>query len=68
MLGNLTLLTEAEQNRAKNHEFAMKRAVLADSAFSLSRRLADHQTWRPQDIERATSEMTDIVMRSWGLM
>lgn len=68
MLGNLTLLTEAEQNLAKNHDFAAKRGVFAESEFSLSRRLAEYQAWRPQDIERATSEMTDILMRSWGLM
>ncbi len=68
MLGNLTLLTETEQNQAKNHDFAVKRPTLAASEFALSRRLGDHQAWRPQDIERATSEMTDILMRSWGLM
>ena len=67
MLGNLTLLTEAEQNQAKNHDFTDKRPVLAASTFSLSRRLADRAAWRPQDIEQATADMIDILMRSWGL-
>ena len=66
MLGNLTLLTEVEQNRVKNHEFSVKRPILAESVFSLSRRLQERQTWLPKDIEQATTNMIDILLRSWG--
>ena len=67
MLGNLTLLTEAEQNEARNHDFALKRPVLAGSRFELSRRLGDRGAWMPKDVDRATQEMIDILVRSWGL-
>ncbi len=67
MLGNLTLLTETEQNKARNHDFDLKRRVLAGSRFALSRRLAGHPAWGPKQIDQATAEMIDILMRSWGL-
>ena len=67
MLGNLTLLTETEQNLVRNHDFVDKRPVLAASDFALSRRLSDRATWGPKDIEQATADLIDIVMRSWGL-
>ena len=41
--------------------------MLETSVFSLSRRLKDQATWRPKDIEQATADMIDILMRSWGL-
>ena len=66
-LGNLTLLTEVEQNRVKNHDFAVKRPILAESGFSLSRRLHGQQSWLPKDIDQATADMIGILLRSWGL-
>ena len=67
MLGNLTLLTEVEQNRARNHDFDAKHPVLEASVFSLSRRLKDQTAWRPKDVERATVDMVELLMQSWGL-
>ena len=66
MLGNLTLLTETEQNKARNYDFRVKREVLTGSRFALSRRLGDQTAWGPKQIDQATRDMIDIVMRSWG--
>jgi hypothetical protein len=66
-LGNLTLLTRSEQDRTKNLDFANKREVLRSSVFALSRRLADRQTWRPDDVEANAEEVIKILFRSWGL-
>lgn len=66
-LGNVTLLTRPEQDRTKNYDFAVKRPVLAGSAFALSRRLASQQAWRPDEVGRSTDEIIEILMRSWQL-
>ncbi len=67
MLGNLTLLTEVEQNEVRNHDFGLKRPVLAGSRFVLSRRLAKRTAWGPKEVDQSTQEMIDLVTRSWGL-
>lgn len=64
--GNLTLITKAEQNQAKNLGFDAKRPVLAGSAFALSRRLGGRQGWGPEEVGRSTDELVDILMASWG--
>jgi hypothetical protein len=67
MLGNLTLLTEREQNRAANRDFEFKRAVYAQSAFALSRQLASRAAWRPEDIRARTDELVGDFLADLGL-
>jgi hypothetical protein len=67
MLGNLTLLTEREQNRAANRDFEFKRAIYAESAFALSRRLASSAAWRPEDIRARTDELAEDFLADLGL-
>lgn len=67
LLGNLTLLTVDEQNEARNHDFVVKRPVLAASTFALSRRLGSCSTWRPDDVGRSTDEMIELLLQSWGI-
>lgn len=62
MLGNLTLLTEREQNHAANRDFDAKRGIYAESAFSLSRRLGGLSTWPPDAIRARTEQMTHDLM------
>lgn len=66
-LGNLTLLTTAEQNEAANKDFDAKRKVYGRSVFALSRDLERHDTWVPKLIEDRTNELVDLLMRSWRL-
>ena len=67
MLGNLTLLTEREQNRAANRDFDLKRATYATSAFALSRRLASFSSWRPENIRSRTEDLVDDFLADLGL-
>lgn len=67
VLGNLTLLTEREQNRAANRDFDLKRATYATSAFTLSRRLAAKSSWRPEDIKSRTNDLVDDFLADLGL-
>lgn len=67
VLGNLTLLTEAEQNRAGNRDFAIKRGIYEESAFALSRRLASQRSWRTDDIRARTAELVEHFLADLGL-
>lgn len=66
-LGNLTLLTEAEQNRAANGEFDAKVEVYRQSGFRLSQRLAVRGHWRPEDIAARTDEMAGDLFKALGI-
>ncbi|MEZ5816513.1 MAG: DUF262 domain-containing HNH endonuclease family protein [Hyphomicrobiaceae bacterium] len=66
-LGNLTLLTEAEQNRAGNLDFGIKRDVYAASAFALTRRVAERTTWNAADIRNRTNELVRDLFTDLGL-
>jgi len=67
MLGNLTLLTEAEQNLAGNQDFHIKRSVFAGSAFTLTRRVATATQWRAEEIRARTEALADDFMAAIGL-
>ena len=67
LLGNLTLLTEAEQNRAGNRDFDQKRVTYAESAFALSRQLAERSTWHPDDIRARTTELAAAFLTDLGI-
>lgn len=67
MLGNLTLLTEPEQNRAGNRDFEIKRGIYERSAFALSRPLAASDAWRPDDIRTRTAELIELFFADLGI-
>lgn len=64
-LGNLTLLTQDEQNSARNGDFDVKRGVLAASRFALSRQLADHDSWQPAAVQARTTSLITALFRSF---
>lgn len=66
-LGNLTLLTAAEQHMAQNHDFVFKRRVFQDSVFKMSQVAGESFSWRPVDVRARTRELVALLMRSWGL-
>ncbi|MGE0697591.1 MAG: HNH endonuclease family protein, partial [Hyphomicrobiaceae bacterium] len=66
MLGNLTLLTEPEQNRAGNREFEAKRSVYGSSAFTLSRQLAGWESWTADAIRARTVQLADDLLGALG--
>lgn len=67
MLGNLTLLTETEQNRVGNQDFHIKRAVFAGSAFNLTRRVSAATEWRAEEIRARTETLADDFLAALGL-
>ena len=66
-LGNLALLNGADQNHAKNSDFAAKRLVFAGSEFVMTRLLSEASAWTPGDVRRRTEALIAILLKSWGL-
>lgn len=66
-LGNLTLLTEAEQNEAANGEFEFKQGVYRRSGFVLTRRVAERTRWGPADVAARTDELVGDFFKALGI-
>jgi hypothetical protein len=66
-LGNLTLLTGQQNQRAGTADWANKRSVLASSGFVLSKRAATEAEWNSKTILRRTEELTGLLLKSWDL-
>lgn len=66
-LGNLTLLSGPDNQRAGTLDWSAKRAVLANSAFVLSKRAATEADWTARTIVRRSEAMIDLLMSNWNL-
>ncbi len=67
MLGNLTLLTTAEQDIVKNSDFAEKRNTYRQSLFRITRRLDDRDGWTPADVKARTDALVDLILGEWRM-
>lgn len=66
-IGNVTLLTIAEQDKAKNKDYGQKRPVYADSGFLITRELAKADEWTPAAVRARSIVLVDRAMQAWGL-
>lgn len=60
-VGNLTLLAEGENDRARNRTFADKREILNASNLRLNRKLAELEEW---NAEKATERQNEIIRQA----
>lgn len=63
LLGNLTLLTEREQNLAANQDFTIKRSIYAESQFEIAREVAGEPHWLADKIRARTDMLADRFLR-----
>ena len=66
-LGNLTLLSEDENNRAGNRPFHNKRAILQESRLQINRVLAENQEWGADQASARQEDLTAQAMRIFDL-
>ncbi|MEZ5923326.1 MAG: DUF262 domain-containing HNH endonuclease family protein [Hyphomicrobiaceae bacterium] len=70
-LGNLVLVTAAQNRRVKNRAYPEKRAIYFEgntqSPFDTTRMLADIADWTPEAILERETQMYARVARAWGL-
>lgn len=67
-LGNLALLTRADNQRTAAEDWEAKRETLALSEFLISRQAATEAEWLPATIERRTEALIAALMAAWGLV
>lgn len=65
MLGNLALLSHADNGAVRNGDFELKRRVLAASEFALAREAGARGAWNAAMIRQRTSHLIKVLERSW---
>jgi hypothetical protein len=66
-LGNLTFLTEAENQQADTLDWTEKRRIFARSKLVLSNRLGATVDWTPDAISSRTEDLIRILFGAWDL-
>jgi|GEM_PF-2160820 len=66
-LGNLTLLTFSENQRAAVHPYTDKRLIMKDSDLAISQVAAKVADWTPSAIEERSEAMTRLLFDAWRL-
>ena len=66
-LGNLTLLSGPQNQKAGTHDWPTKKAILATSGFVLAARAATETAWTAKTIARRTEELITLLFRQFDL-
>lgn len=67
-LGNLLFLTLEENQKVSRNDWAVKRDIIAQSEFVLSRPAAvDNEAWTRETIDKRTAAMIGALLRPWQL-
>ena len=66
-LGNLVVLSFAENQIAGARSLKEKQAVFSETPHILAQRVADVKDWTPDFIERRSTELADQLFQGWGL-
>ncbi len=65
-LGNLALLSTKRNNELGNVPFHVKKPVLAESDFILTKNIGASDTWGPKEIEARQEVLTALALRVWS--
>ncbi len=66
-LGNLTLLSPQDNQRAATHDWSVKQAILAEAAFPMSKVAALEGDWTAKSISIRTENLIGVLFKSWDL-
>ncbi len=71
-LGNLILVTEGQNDRARNDEFARKQAVyrspdVGQQNLEISREAAEAPDWGPERIKQREAKLHSIISKIWNI-
>ncbi len=64
-LGNMTLMAPGENQKIGNAGFGDKRAVYAQDALEITRRVAEAQKWTPKEIDQRQKWMATAAGQIW---
>lgn len=66
-LGNLVLLQSSENTAAGNSGFSLKKAMLANSAYSLTKMVASDEVWTSIEINKRQERLAELAVKTWPL-
>lgn len=66
-LGNLTLLSPEDNQKADTIDWADKRPIFARSHYVLSQKLAEAESWTPARILERTEELIALLFKDWDI-
>ena len=66
-LGNLAVLSPADNAAAGNKPFAQKQPVLAGSISPLNQRIGAQPTWGPAEVDARQTLIKDLALRVFSL-
>jgi hypothetical protein len=67
-LGNMTILTHAENREADDKGYALKRRIFATSVFALTKDTASrYDVWTPEVVEARTNDLVTRLVKHWDL-
>jgi hypothetical protein len=64
-IGNLLLLTDAENRAASANNFDVKRGMYSQAERVLVREVSGSQTWKEADIKARTRRLNEIALQLW---
>ena len=66
-LGNLALLQRTKNTLVGNSPFSVKKPVLMNSGYELTKWIAKKRKWRVKEIGERQQEMADLALKIWPL-
>lgn len=67
MLGNLAVLSPADNGAVGNQTFAVKKAILANSPSPLNRRIATENVWESAQVDARQAYLKDMAVRIFAV-
>jgi len=66
-LGNLTLLTDADNKKADKLPFPEKKHIYQNRSLQLVKKLSQYQVWNPDNINNFQNDIAKIAVQVWSI-
>lgn len=66
-IGNLTVMSQAENDTAANNSFEQKRPVFASSSLAMNREIAEIETWNVENYRRRENDLLDRLLAIFSI-
>jgi len=71
-LGNLVVVTQRQNDRARNQDFSRKREIYRGTPddspmLAITREVADANIWRSQEVRAREAQLLSIICEIWGI-
>lgn len=66
-LGNMSLLTQDENKRAKRLSFDLKKEIYKDSKVELTQKITAFNNWTADSVETRQNELAKLALNCWSL-